>query len=753
MAAMVGSSARYRERCDLYVEEVNPTLSPRVKAGFTKRLNESAFYEEPSIPSEGCKKLVIHNRDWLTRDNPNAISILRALASNKTLCAPLHVLGVSKANLGRQCVKLVAEIISNCEKIDTVYIGGNSIGDSGAAIIASSLPRSNSIRNVDFTDNDIGEGGALAIAEAMKKCPDLDEIYMEGNMKVGKSGVVALKAAANRGRIRVMFGEGVPMTPAEANELIRTYRRHAVEESCRERSMCMWPSCKLLHFTRLISDESGDECEYLSLQMSASGVKRHSRGGADAFVNFLREDPAGLIALVGRRKRNEVARQEIEALEVRRNKEVTITTLLKADPRQHISKAYGHHVASFSEIPCFSFGNISHDFVLQNMFYFPDPASSGLNGPCPDHESDLLRAHLGRLSARGNCAVKNQLIAAGPPFGFGSLVTSWIKPFMFAVDQNLSFWSPSLGAYRDKKAWAEQFSNGTSRRFSNGTSRRCLEISTTCFFEPLAQCETVQKLDGCKTSNGVGEPLRKCIHEMHANDKETFKYSLLKERVDQNGLPNTVPFAYRHKGHFWYSSELLHWIFKEPNQRLLLALDAAKKGANWAAVQRPLLSVHVRHGDTCSQDQQVRTHRRCEPLSVYMESAILPMAHRYHIKSIFIATDGDEVLDEIRNYPQFSWHFVPGQDRGESKKYFWDHALREGKLDEFKEAQSAIIDLLLLAEADAFVGKFTSNIDRIAFSLMVARKKSMVPYASLDSTWCMDWGVPGGTSVNGNYHC
>jgi hypothetical protein len=43
--------------------------------------------------------------------------------------------------------------------------------------------------------------------------------------------------------------------------------------------------------------------------------------------------------------------------------------------------------------------------------------------------------------------------------------------------------------------------------------------------------------------------------------------------------------------------------------------------------------------------------------------------------------------------------------------------------------------------------------DRIAFSLMTTRKHGLVPYASLDSTWCMDWGAPAGMSFLGRFQC
>lgn len=63
------------------------------------------------------------------------------------------------------------------------------------------------------------------------------------------------------------------------------------------------------------------------------------------------------------------------------------------------------------------------------------------------------------------------------------------------------------------------------------------------------------------------------------------------------------------------------------------------------------------------------------------------------------------------------------------------------------------MDLLLLSEGDGFIGKFTSNLDRIAYSLMAARAGGILPFVSLDSAWCSDWGRNAGESVFGRFFC
>jgi hypothetical protein len=105
-------------------------------------------------------------------------------------------------------------------------------------------------------------------------------------------------------------------------------------------------------------------------------------------------------------------------------------------------------------------------------------------------------------------------------------------------------------------------------------------------------------------------------------------------------------------------------------------------------------------------------------------------------------------------WPQFQWLFIPNHDRSEvKKKVVWDELLKRSDLDAFGEATSILADMMLLAEGDAFVGKFTSNVDRISFALLVARRGALVPYSSLDSTWCLDWGKPAGVGFYGTFQC
>ena len=71
------------------------------------------------------------------------------------------------------------------------------------------------------------------------------------------------------------------------------------------------------------------------------------------------------------------------------------------------------------------------------------------------------------------------------------------------------------------------------------------------------------------------------------------------------------------------------------------------------------------------------------------------------------------------------------------------------------DAAALLDDVFLLAAADGFVGKFTSNIDRLAVALSNAWRGGdcVTPFESLDAAWCADFGRRTGKSIHGDFMC
>ena len=84
-----------------------------------------------------------------------------------------------------------------------------------------------------------------------------------------------------------------------------------------------------------------------------------------------------------------------------------------------------------------------------------------------------------------------------------------------------------------------------------------------------------------------------------------------------------------------------------------------------------------------------------------------------------------------------------------------DDAIKAGAVDAGNEFEEAMLSAYLLAEADGFIGGFSSNAARVAYSMMAAGPKGCLkPYDSFDINWCSAFGK-GGPAVlrRGNQSC
>lgn len=107
----------------------------------------------------------------------------------------------------------------------------------------------------------------------------------------------------------------------------------------------------------------------------------------------------------------------------------------------------------------------------------------------------------------------------------------------------------------------------------------------------------------------------------------------------------------------------------------------------------------------------------------------------------------------MKKWPNFNWYLQPGVIRGDLKKVMWEENLARGKFDNFGEALGILVDMMLLAEGDVFVGKFTSSVDRLVLNLLSYRKRGLVPFKSLDAPWCADWAQLVGRTKLGFFNC
>ena len=224
-----------------------------------------------------------------------------------------------------------------------------------------------------------------------------------------------------------------------------------------------------------------------------------------------------------------------------------------------------------------------------------------------------------------------------------------------------------------------------------------------------------------------------------------------------------------------------------PSPRMRTTLDAAKAAIGWERARRPIIGLHVRDGDSCGAFEQQRTARTCGGLAEALPT-IRALARAYGARTIFLATDGQHVVNATRRETDFEWlmlgdtvRFISppaapapppplhtrvstplatrGAAHGARGARRSDRALEGSEAETEAEgmslriearlarravhhvdgsvlAQQSLVDAMLLADADILVGKFTSNLFRAAVELKAGRLGALPPFVSLDAAWC-----------------
>jgi len=249
-----------------------------------------------------------------------------------------------------------------------------------------------------------------------------------------------------------------------------------------------------------------------------------------------------------------------------------------------------------------------------------------------------------------------------------------------------------------------------------------------CFFEPSSFCDPGQKEKKYKIKSYDGQDFREGHGPLVPENQKFFP---------------------------WVS-----WIMGKIvvlTEALSQRLEKLKNEMNWPADAR-VLGVHVRHSDACiTHDWENRT---CTPWKGHVPY-IDKMIDAYDFKYVYLATDDVNVISEaiadFENRPvklmvrdRTSLDATATLVRHEEAK----ETTIEGVFNEFKKIDSSfgrdvfedvLMDVELLAACEALVGKFSSNIDRLALELMTARSPEgycLKPFISMDHPWCFNWGFP-----------
>ena len=228
-----------------------------------------------------------------------------------------------------------------------------------------------------------------------------------------------------------------------------------------------------------------------------------------------------------------------------------------------------------------------------------------------------------------------------------------------------------------------------------------------------------------------------------------------------------------------------------PSARMRTLVDSAKAALGWDTAARPIIGLHVRDGDSCGAYEKSVTARSCGGLAEAMPT-LRALARAYGVRTVFLATDGQHVVNATRRETDFEWLFVgettrflsppaapsppppppassPSLTRGmqgrtvgggrrsnrmhsNAAEQAAERAVESAGLSQRIEArvarrasravdgsllaQQSLVDMMLLADTDILVGKFTSNLFRGAVELRAGRLGALPPFVSLDAAWC-----------------
>ena len=222
-----------------------------------------------------------------------------------------------------------------------------------------------------------------------------------------------------------------------------------------------------------------------------------------------------------------------------------------------------------------------------------------------------------------------------------------------------------------------------------------------------------------------------------------------KEELD----PHYLPPMYQVEGKtvFWYNSMFSGFLFK-----LTKSLETAvfrTQSALGLISGEKYVGVQIRRGDACGQT------RPCVQLDLYA-SAVTDICQRYNIWKVYLASDSSDAIAELkellpekveivyqaldREYLEegthgcgsLVWRSLGPIGRHVGCEWIEDKLARASQEDKATQIRGVIVDISLLAEADAFVGTFTSALSRMAFQLSFAKKGYVKPFISLDIPWC-----------------
>tara|TARA_A100001015_G_scaffold79920_1_gene88652 strand:+ start:559 stop:1965 length:1407 start_codon:yes stop_codon:yes gene_type:complete len=229
--------------------------------------------------------------------------------------------------------------------------------------------------------------------------------------------------------------------------------------------------------------------------------------------------------------------------------------------------------------------------------------------------------------------------------------------------------------------------------------------------------ENVTMAPRMNTSENVTGAEEQEGHEARAQEQEEEKAELMKKsKEEQDDLRRFLEVI------------ALESTLMVPRRKVMKQVEHFQQKVGWLNTTK-VVGLHIRGGDSCLRYESHRTKRSCDSLQAFIPN-LTRVQEMYEITHVFVATDeAEKVIEQARSFPNFNW--LISADR---RAYQGDDD--EKVVDAEKVGQAYLRDLELLSRADVLLGRFTSNLDRLALELRVGRQRAMSPFISQDAPWC-----------------
>lgn len=376
------------------------------------------------------------------------------------------------------------------------------------------------------------------------------------------------------------------------------------------------------------------------------------------------------------------------------------------------------------------------DFMLEHESAVPDAAE--FRALRVDSVAEDLQRRFRELSTRTNVSTgQATILLSAFEFGVGATVSSLAMVLLDALGRDQTIFAPPLRFWTQPQA--------------------CERADMSCFFDSLPSLSALRKdVSAAHSDDSRARNWRLVLRGLSGNGEQVSSITrtcrehrvacprLLKRtaalKLNESNVLRRLPKRWVERGRFWLVSQALYFLTR-PNQELRRALDDTR--ASLRIPPGPVLGVQVRKGDACT------ARGECRGLKDWLPQ-VRSMANAYGFRTAFLSTPSADVQAEADLAPEsLQWHYVRGS--AQTARNLLAHRVtriedalrRPGVFSPMVEWRRYMVDIYLLAEADAIVGTFSSNAVRLAYSLLsVAKHGCLQPFAS-DMNWCWAFGRGG----------